>query len=69
MITMKMRNKDSIYLSKVNMSATELHLGTLATIHHKAFATHLNNLGRGTMLKGGQSTATPQYMYFKWFQN
>lgn len=64
---MKMRDEDGIDLSKVYVGAAELHLSPLTTIHHKALATHLYDLGRSTMFEGGQRTATPQDSYFKRF--
>ena len=54
-----MRNKDGCHLGKVYMRAPELHLRPLATIHHEALATHLDELRRSTMFKGGQRTTTP----------
>ena len=56
---MKMRNKDGAHLGKVDMRAPELHLCSLATIHHEALATHLDELRGSTVLEGGQSAAAP----------
>lgn len=62
---MEMRNKDGTNFGEMHMRTSQLYLRTLATIHHEHLPPHLNNLGGGIMLKGGQRTATPQYMYFE----
>ena len=59
MVAMKMRNKDGAHLGKVDMRAPELHLCSLATIHHEALATHLDELRGSTVLEGGKSAAAP----------
>ena len=68
MVAMKMRNKDGAHLGKVDMRAPELHLCSLATIYHIALSPHLYELRGSIVFQGWQRTATPQYMYLKWFQ-
>ena len=68
MISMHVGDEDSVQLGEVDMRATELHLCTLATIYHIALSPHLYELRGSIVFQGWQRTATPQYMYLKWFQ-
>lgn len=68
MVTMEMRDKDSIDFSEVQSSTTHLHLRALSAIYHEGLASQFHDLRGGVMFKGGQCTATPQYMNFEWFQ-
>ena len=68
MITMHVGDEDGVQLGEVDMGTTELHLCTLATIYHIALSPHLYELRGSIVFQGWQRTATPQYMYLKWFQ-
>ena len=63
---MHVGDEDGIELGEMDMRATELC--ALATIYHIAFSPHLNELRGSIVFQGWQRTATPQYMYLKWFQ-
>ncbi len=67
MIAMKMADEYGIHLGKVNMCASELHLGALPAIDQKALATHFHELRGSIVFERRQSTSTTQYMYLKWF--
>ena len=66
-VTMNVRDKNMANLCKTYMTTAKLHLCTLAAINHKQLFSHLDNLGGREMAKGGQRTATPQYMYSEGF--
>ena len=58
MVAMQVRDKHGAYLCEAHFLSAQLQLCALATVDHKHFAPHLNDLCRGVMAHGGQGAAT-----------
>ena len=59
MVAMQMGDEDMAQLRETNPTTAKLHLGTLGTVEHQHLVTHLHNLRRRIMTKGGKRTSTP----------
>ena len=59
MVTMQMRDKHPTKLGEMEMGLPQLHLRSFCTIKHQQAVSHLYELGRCIVSKGGKRTSTP----------